>query len=93
MSLFNTSGGGLNPSYLLTQLSKGTSAYGYLVIDSLLSTPGTIKSATSTTIFSPVPIGYDGYQTLGTGVRIAINNLGGSFISGNDTDRAITILH
>jgi hypothetical protein len=91
--LFSTEANGLNPSYLLTQLATGVSRYGFIQIDQLSYKPGTVRSATATQISAPVPIGNDAYHTLGVGVIITINNIAGSFISGNEIDQAVTILH
>jgi RHS repeat-associated protein len=87
-SLFGLTEGSPNPSQFLQQLFPG------IQIGDITSAPGTVTSATTVgTGPIPVPIGDGATQILYSGVVITINDLAGTFITGNTQSQAVTLLH
>ena len=87
-SLFGLTSGSPVPSQFLQTLFPG------IQIGNIQSAPGYFTSATTVgTGPYQAPIGNGATQLLYTGVLITINDLAGTFVSGNTQSQAITLLH
>jgi RHS repeat-associated protein len=75
-----------DPIGVLQNLQSG-GKYGSIGFGTLISAPGTVRSATTAGVTVT-----DGTQTYDK-VEIVINNFAGSFVTGSARDQAVTILH
>jgi len=94
-------GGPIGPEEVLGRIgTEALGEYGRFDFASMPVMPGVSPNSFSVTsaVITPlgtrqVPDGFGGSMGVTSTVQIMINSTSGSFVSGSDTDRAVTILH
>ena len=72
----------------------GSSPYGRMVLDDIVSKPGTTTSATAAVwTYKAFDIGNGATQLMPSTVLITINSMAGNFVDGNVTEAAATLIH
>ncbi len=93
-SLFALGTGLPEPTDILDRLARADPSVGLIIINEIESPRGQTTSATAAGFnWQAVPVGQGATQLRATFVQVTINSLAGTFVDGDETDRAVTILH